>query len=113
MFAAKPLFEKMLNNSKFKVSLILLPDFRFGEDNARKNFLKIKEELSEYSDITYYVPFEEEKDNINLKEIADIAVFSIPYDICREKYNLENIISLNILPALVNYGFFRSKYDRV
>ena len=112
MFAAKPLFEKMLNNSKFKVSLILLPDFRFGEDNARKNFLKIKEELSEYSDITYYVPFEEEKDNINLKEIADIAVFSIPYDICREKYNLENIISLNILPALVNYGFFRSKYDR-
>lgn len=112
MFPAKTLMKKFLANSKYKVSLIVLPDFRFDIDKVISNQKRTIEELSEFKDIMHIVPLEENEDNLNIKEIADIVFPALPYDVSHVKYDLENLIKSDILTALVNYGFYRSIYDR-
>ena len=111
MFSAKALFEKMLKNDNFEVSLVVIPDMRFPE-KTKQNLDKTVEELSQYKNIMHIVPISEKEDKTQLKNIADIVVCSLPYDVSHEQYKLENIIKNGMLPALVNYGFYRSLYDR-
>ncbi|MBQ7287131.1 MAG: hypothetical protein IJW73_05155 [Candidatus Gastranaerophilales bacterium] len=114
MFPAKPFFEFLLKQEKYNAKIIILPDLRFGEENVEKLQNECWEVLTKNYPIENIIkiPTDEKLDNINLKEIADIAFFSLPYDISFEKYSLSNILNQGILPAVVNYGYFRSKYDR-
>lgn len=112
MFPAKSLFEKMLKNDKFEVSLIIIPDFRFSEKKIIENYKNAISELAQYKSVTHIVPINEKEDNIDLKTLADIVFCPLPYDVSHEQYKLKNIIKKGILPALVNYGFYRSTYDR-
>lgn len=111
MFSARALFERMLKNDKFDVSLIIFPDLRFIEQ-AKENQQTAIEELSQYKDIMHIVPINEKDDNIDIKSLADIVVFSLPYDLTHVKYDVKNLIKIGILPVLVNYAFYRSSYDR-
>ena len=111
MFSAKALFEKMIKEDNFEVSLVVIPDMRFPE-KTKQNLDKTVEELSQYKNIMHIVPIIEKEDKTKLKDIADIVVCSLPYDVSHEQYKLENIIKNGMLPILVNYGFYRSLYDR-
>ena len=112
MFPAKSLMENMIKSNIFKVSIIIIPDLRFGTNEAMQIQNQTILELQKYKDITIIAPIIEKEDNIILKNYADIVVPSLPYDISHKKYDLLSIIKNDILPIIINYGFFRSLYDR-
>ncbi len=112
MFCSKPLMKKIINNNKFKVTILVVPDLRFGVKKAKENMLKTYNELKEYKEYIVLSDIDESKDEIELSAIADICFLPVPYDFSHYKYNLLNILNAGILPAMVNYGFFRAKYDR-
>ena len=112
MFPAKPLMKQMLKDPFFDVSIIIIPDLRFNIQRAIQIQNQTLSELSEYKDIITIAPISENKDNIRLKDYADIIVPSLPYNMSHQKYKLARLIKKDILPIIVNYGFFRSKYDR-
>ena len=112
MFPTRALFEKMLSDEKFEVSLIIIPDIRFGVEKAKELQDQVIKELSEYKEHTTIIPIDENDDKLKLNKIADIVFIPWIYNISHEKYNLYNLIKANILPAMINYGFFRSVYDR-
>lgn len=113
MFPAKPLMKKMLLDPMFDVSIIVIPDLRFGIEKAIETQNQTVMELSEYQDIITVAPISEQDDHINILDYAHIVIPPLPYDVSHSKYNLVEIIRLGILPAIVNYGFFRSLYDRL
>jgi len=116
MFPAKPFCDYLLKqqNSKFNVKILITPDFRFGFDNALKLQNEFYEILSKEYDTNILIKanLDEDKDDVNLEEIADILFYSIPYNVSHLKYHIENILDKDILPAMINYGFYRSYYDR-
>ena len=112
MFPAKPLMEKMLSDPKFHVSIIIIPDFRFGDKRAKDTLEQCQQELSKFKDHLYIVPFNKKEDDIDLKSLADIIFLPFCYDVSHPKYNLMNIIKNGILPALVNYATYNTIYDR-
>ncbi|AEP30641.1 hypothetical protein [Brumicola nitratireducens] len=112
MFPGKPLFASLLKNNSFYVNLLVIPDLRYGLEHANENQKRTIEALKEFSDRIKVAPVEEKEDDTNICELADILFLPTPYDISHNKYNLKSLIKLNILPAMINYGFFRSIYDR-
>lgn len=112
LFCAKPLMKKLLGNDKFNVSIVVVPDLRFGVEKAKLSMKQTLEELSEYKENIIVSDIDEKKDNIDLSKIADICFMSVPYDFSHYKYTLLNVVKQGILPAMINYGFFRSKFDR-
>ena len=117
MFPARPLFEYLLKNKnryKYDVKILIVPDQRFGLKNAISSQLKAYEELSAAygADNILVSSVDGRLDTIDIKNLADIIIPALPYDITHPKYSLYNLINLGILPALVNYGYFRSIYDR-
>lgn len=112
MFPAKPLMERMCKDPNFKVSIVVIPDFRFGIERAKSNLSQCLKELDEFKDFLYVSPIENEYDTIDLKSIADVIFLPFCYDVSHSKYNFANIIKLGILPALVSYTFNNDIYNR-
>jgi len=114
MFPAKPFMKFLINQNKYNIKVLIIPDLRFGQDNIEKLQNECYEQLkSEFGeDILIKAPIDNDSDNIDIKSFTDIMFMSLPYDVSYYKYSLENIINWGILPAIVNYGFYRSKYDR-
>ena len=112
MFCAKPLMKQLIKNKKFKVSILVVPDFRFGKERAKAIMSDTLKELSNWKDYLIVSDVDEANDKINLSDIADICFLPVPYDFSHYKYTVLNIISQGVLPCMVNYGFFRSKFDR-
>lgn len=114
MFPAKPFAKFLLNQEKYNVKILITPEYRFGKENAKKYIdectQQYKKEFGEENIIV--APLEEQDDNIDLKSFTDILFPSVPYDVSHSKYNLSQIVNLGILPALVNYAFYRAKYER-
>ncbi len=107
MFPARPLLDYLLSKpTRYKVKIIIVPDFRFGIENTYKLQDECYNELSESydKDIIIKVPVDENEDDIDISEIADILFFPFPYDVSHEKYKLENLVQKNILLAMINYG---------
>ena len=112
MFPAKPLVRVLTKSKYFLPSIIIVPDFRFGFQNAILNQKKCYDELREYCDIIKMAPMVDIDDDLPLNDLADIVFLPVPYEISHSKYNLINLIEAGLLPAIVNYGFFRSRFDR-
>lgn len=112
MFPARPLMERMLEDGRFAVSVLIIPDLRFGLAKAMEIQLSTIEEFKSCPVSVKIAPLGEEDDEICLEELADVVFLPTPYDISHPKYNLRRLADVGILPAIVNYGFFRSKYDR-
>lgn len=112
MFPAKPLMEKMCKDPAFNVSIIVIPDFRFGLARAKESSKQCADELADFKDHLYVAPMKEKNDKIDLKSLADIIFHPFCYDVSHPKYNLINMIQLGILPVLVNYATYNTIYDR-
>lgn len=109
MFPAQPFLEYLLSKpSRYKVKIIIVPDFRFGIENTYKLKDECYSELSEKygKDIIIKAPVDEKEDDIDVSKIADILFFPFPYDVSHEKYKLENLVKENILLAMINYGVY-------
>ena len=109
MFPAKPFLDYLLSKSnRYKVKILIVPDFRFGIENTHKFQEECYKELSkEYNqDIIIKSPIDKRLDNIDISKIADILFCSLPYDVSHKKYSLKNLVKDNILLAMVNYGVY-------
>ena len=115
MFSARPLFDCMLEDSAFDPIVAVVPDFRRG-DSAEQYMHESVEELRRegYQDDHIAVACADELGRWNdLCEGADIVVYSMPYyQISSFRYSPYYSVGRDFLPIMVNYGFYRSKYDR-
>ena len=117
MFAAESLMNEMRQNKKYNVSLYIIPDVRFTrEENYRIYEGTYKELKEKYDFAKKAVIIDYEKDEIieykNVVKHADIVCYPSPYDVSYSLYNPYYAVQENILSIHINYGFFRSIYDR-
>ena len=112
MFPAKPIMDRMLKDPYFDVTLVIIPDFRFGEKFCRDTLVRCYEEFKgQYAEHIVVSPYEDDK--TNLKKIADVVFLPVPYAVSHEKFFIRNIIKQGILPAYVNYSFYNAVFDRI
>ena len=113
MFPARPLMEQMLTNSHYDVHIVIIPELRFGKEKAEFFRLEAERELSKYGERTLIANADPYKDNIRLKDFTDIVFLPVPYeDVSTPWYRPDALLNQDLLLAIVNYGFFRSTYDR-
>ena len=117
MFAAESLMNEMKQNKKYNVSLYIIPDVRFTREENYRIYEETYKELKEKYDFAEKaVIIDYEKDEIieykNLVKQADIVCYPSPYDVSYSLYNPYYAVQENILSIHINYGFFRSIYDR-
>lgn len=116
MFSAENVMNLLQKDNLFAVELYVIPDIRFGDEkmsemiNATYNELKKKYDFAKMA-----VEFDEQgqicKWN-NVVEGADIVFYPSPYDLSYSLYNPYYAAQNGILSVQLDYGFYRSKYDR-
>lgn len=117
MFSAESLMKEMMQNKKYNVSLYIIPDVRFAKEENYRIYEETYKELKEKYDFAEKaVIIDYEKDEIkeykNVIKQADIVCYPSPYDVSYSLYNPYYAVQENILSIHINYGFFRSIYDR-
>lgn len=115
MFPGEALMNEMLQDSTFDVRLAVIPDIRFGNDEMyamlKETYTALKDK---YSFTQLAVDIEDGK-IVEYNDViidADIVCYPSPYDISYSLYNPYYAAQNSILSIHINYGFFRSKYDR-
>jgi len=112
MFPARPLFEKLICDDLFNPFILIIPNLRFGKDKIAEGQLRCRAEMLKSYSEEYIKLVSLENDDFDIRKEVDIVVPSLPYDISIDKYNIRNFHKNNKLSVLINYGFFRSVYDR-
>ena len=111
MFAAKALFNETLNNHQkiFNPKIIVIPDLRAASSsNAEAEYKALIQEYGQK-----YVINPLGKDGCaDISKDADICVFSTPYNLSHFYYNFNYLAEKGVLPIIINYGYYRSVYDR-
>ena len=116
MLAYRSLIDKMMQDSRFRVRVIVIPDTRWKKIDTLKEYRKcLKELTSAYGrDIVSAAVINPESrypgfNNI-FEDQPDVVFYPTPYDLSYTPYNIPNAIRYNVLPAYINYGFPRNKY---
>lgn len=114
MFPAAPLCRRMMADPDFTVKIVVFPDFRWPD--AIERMVRCRNGLSEeFPQETVFCP---KPGPLNVwPDVigdfgADIVCYSTPYDISAFTYNPHWAVGRDFLPIHVNYGFYRSVYDR-
>ncbi len=112
MFPAKPLFDAMMRDAAFVPRVIVIPDMRWAD--AKQRFRHCFEALrtSIPESRLHEARHEEWSDWDDEIGSCDLVCFPSPYDVSVFLYNPHWAVGRNFLPIHVNYGFYRSKYDR-
>ncbi len=116
MFPAKRLMEQMLQDDTFAVELYVIPDIRFGDEEMLRILKATYAELAaRYPFVKYAVDFDETGITVyhNVSEGADLVCYPSPYDVSYSLYNPYYAVRNGLLSFHINYGFFRSGYDRI
>ena len=111
MFAAKALFNETLNNHRkiFNPKIIVIPDLRAAAgNNIAQEYNALIQEYGRENVISA----EGKNGYIDISKEADICVFSTPYNLSHFYYNFNYLAEKGILPVIINYGYYRSVYDR-
>lgn len=114
MFAAEPLLVQMLKDGLFSVRLAAIPDFRRPPDIVETMRLACEAYLlKKYSEETV-IRIKPDADGNwpDLLADADIVCYPTPHDFSDFKYCIQYSAGRDVLPIMVNYGFYRSIYDR-
>lgn len=114
MFPARPLFETMLADPSFDAFVCAIPDLRWRGKSPIPALEECEAEL--------FAAFQEDRvirirpDEFGLwPDVlgdADIVCYPSPYELSDFRYNPHYALGRNLLPICVNYGFYRSVYDR-
>ncbi len=115
MFPAENLMKKLLQDTDFHVSLYVIPDVRFGNKEMERMYLDTFNELKQkYPFVQQTIDLTKQSlPPIDVIANADIICYPSPYDISYSLYNPIYAICQKKLSIHINYGFFRSKYDRI
>lgn len=114
MFAAEPLFVAMSDDSRFAARIAVIPDFRRPQDAIAPEMDRCAEELRrKYADARV-ARLRPDDDGCwpDVVKDADLVCYPLPYDFSHWRYSIRYSSSRDILPVHVNYGFYRSLYDR-
>ena len=113
MFAAQSLFEETLKDKNFISRIVIVPDRRFDDNLVSRQNAKYEELIKQYDSKYIIKAFNEETmEFVDISTYADLVVFSTPYNLSYFLYN-QNYMAQKAIPSImVNYGFYRSIYDR-
>lgn len=116
MFPARPLLDLMIEDELFDPKIFVIPDMRGFKRNPNPVRENCRNDLgTAYPDSIF---LEGDPDELGLwPDIiesfgADIVCYPSPYDLSSFRYNPHYAVGRSFLPIHVNYGFYRSCYDR-
>ena len=116
MLPAEGLMQKMLNDDSFDVQIYVVPDVRFGEEEMVYELKNIYNALKQkYNGVKLAVTIDDDNEVVECKDVikdADLVCYPSPYDVSYSLYNPYYAAQNGILSLHINYGFFRSIYDR-
>lgn len=117
MFPAERVMNLLRQDDLFEVQLFVIPDVRFGNEKMYELYEKA------YSELNAKYPFTEKSVEITTEgrllswkrpvDEADIVFYPSPYDLSFSIYNPCYAAQQGILSVQLDYGFYRSKYDRI
>lgn len=114
MFPGRPLFEAMRADAAFDARILVVPDLRGLVRDPVPDMAKCRAGLP-YPDGAFLEAVPDElgvwPDAIGTFG-ADIVCYPSPYDLSCFRYNPHWAVGRDFLPIHVNYGFYRSLYDR-
>lgn len=112
MFPARPLFDTMLASSDFDPFVVVVPDLRWHDGSE----LEMMEECRAGLDVPAGRLAVAGRDGrgrwLDVLEDADLACYQSPYELSAFRYNPRYSAGRHFLPFSVNYGYYRSAYDR-
>lgn len=114
MFPARPLFDAMRADPAFDAKIFVEPDLRGFLPNPGEVQRACRAELGRtYPDECF---LDAEPDEFGLwpdvLKDADIVCYPSPYELSCFRFNPHYAAGRNFLPIHVNYGYYRSLYDR-
>ena len=114
MFPARPLFERACADPAFDARLAVVPDLRWPDRSPVADMEACERELSSAFPDRLLPPLRPDADGQwpDVLSGFDLVVFPSPYELSNYRYNPSRCVGADFLALHVNYGFFRSVYDR-
>ncbi len=114
MFPSAPLLREMQNDSRFNAKIYVIPDMRWHDGNEIKRMIQCENELSAKYGEGVLQRIRPDKFGVwpDVLAHADIVVYPSPYELSIFRYNPRYAVGRSFLPISVNYGYYRSLYDR-
>lgn len=111
MFPSRPLFERMIADPLFAPRIVVVPGIRAVVDDLASTCLALHSEFPEAEVLSCKVddPVLPWRD---VSVDSDIVVYNSPYAASHFFYNPRFAFGRDFLPIHVNYGYYRSVYDR-
>ncbi|MCQ2390815.1 MAG: hypothetical protein MJ240_05290 [Kiritimatiellae bacterium] len=114
MFPARPLFEAMLADPKFDAFVCVIPDLRWRGKSPIPAMANCEQEMRAVFHEDRVLTIRPDEFGLwpDVLGDADIACYPSPYELSSFRYNPHYSVGRGFLPICVNYGFYRSVYDR-
>lgn len=114
MFAAEPLYRALSLDPLFTSSIVVIPDFRRLPTTVELAMDRCADELRAKYATGRVLKLRRDPAGVwpDVVREADLVSYPLPYDFSHRKYSIRHSAGLDVLPVLVNYGFYRSLYDR-
>jgi hypothetical protein len=113
MFPSRPLFEAMRADSRFEPRVLVIPDF--NADNDLDGAIRVLDMLTRDMPGAAVLPAWTDDEVVPWRDISvdsDLVVYNSPYANSHFFYNPRFAFGRDFLPIHVNYGYYRSVYDR-
>ena len=114
MFPAKPLFDVMLHDDMFDPSVVVVPDLRWRDRSVAEAMESCRIRLAQcIPEGRLSVAAQDELGRWkDVLEDAAVVCYPSPYELSNFRYNPRYAVGRDFLPICVNYGYYRSIYDR-
>ena len=114
MFPARPLFEVMLRDAAFDPYVCVIPDLRWRDGAFIRDMEACEVELRTIIPEGRLIIVRPDEFGLwpDVLSDADIACYPSPYELSSFRYNPRYSVGRGFLPICVNYGYYRSVYDR-
>ncbi|MCR5413515.1 MAG: rhamnan synthesis F family protein [Kiritimatiellae bacterium] len=114
MFPARPLFDAMMRDGMFDPRIVVIPDLRWHDGGHLDAMESCRADLATTvpEERLSVAQMDEFGQWIDVLECADIVCYPSPYEMSSFRYNPRYAVGRDFLPIHVNYGYYRSVYDR-
>ena len=113
-FPSKPLYNAMLQDKMFDPYIAVIPDRRWGAERQLPGMEACEKALIEdgMDELRLIKVRKDEPDRWpDICSGMDIVCYNSPYNLSSCRYLPRYSMGRTFLPIMVNYGFYRSKYD--
>ena len=114
-FPSKPLFNAMTKDNMFDPHIAVIPDRRWGGIEYQvSEMAECEEALLKEGILSQYLILPERDELDRWPDICseqDIVCYNTPYYLTSYRYEPRYSVGRSFLPIMVNYGFYRSRYD--